>query len=167
MTTPTVSSTPVLHATLVWGAIVGAACLLLAGGIGLAAAGIPGLFSGLLGALVGVVFPALTAISILIGNRWFGRPHYVEIFFGVVLGGWLLKFVLFVIALLVLARMEWVVPLVFYFSLVGSAVAALVVDLVVLSRMRLPAVSDLGLREGSAGVSGTGGAEAPSEDPRV
>ena len=137
-----VSSTPVLRTALVWGLVVGVIVAVAAAIIGFAVGGVEGLWSGVVGALVGVVFPALTAVSLLIGNHWYGRPAYLQIFFGVVLGGWLLKFVLVIVALLLLGRMEWVVPLVFYLSLVIAAVASLVVDLVVLSKMRLPAVSD-------------------------
>lgn len=142
MISSTVSSTPVLRATLIWGLAIGSIVILGAAALGFAVAQSQGLWSGVVGALVGVVFPSLTAVSILIANRWYGSTYFLQIFFGVVLGGWLLKFVLVIVALFVLGRMPWVVPIVFYLSLVTAAVASLVVDLVVLSRMRLPAVSD-------------------------
>lgn len=137
-----VSSTPILRTALVWGAAVGAVVIAAAAGIGFAVAGAPGSWSGVVGAAVGVVFPALTAVSILIGNRWYGTPSYLQVFFGVVLGGWLLKFVLVIVAMIALLRVEWIVPVVFFVALVAAAIASLVVDLVVLTRMRLPAVSD-------------------------
>lgn len=142
MSTNPVSSTPVLRTALLWGGLIGGVVIVGAAVIGFAVGGGAGLWSGVIGALVGVVFPALTAVSILIGNRWFGTPHYLQIFAGVVLGGWLLKFVLVIVALLALMRVDWIVTGVFYGALVAAAVASLVVDLVVLSRMRLPAVSD-------------------------
>lgn len=143
MTRPTVSSTPLLRMTLVVGSIVGGVLLVAAGVVGFLVAGEDGLASGLVGALIGAVFPAFTAISILVANRFYGRPAYLQIFFGVVLGGWLLKFILVIVALVVLTRVDWVVPLVFYFSLLATAIASLVVDLIVLMKMRLPAVSDI------------------------
>ncbi len=144
---PTVSSTPILRTALIAGSAVGGSLLVAAAVVGYLVAQGEGLASGLVGALVGVVFPALTAVSILVANRWFGSPAYLQIFFGVVLGGWLLKFVLVIVALVVLTRVDWIVPLVFYFSLLATAVASLVVDLVVLMRMRLPAASDVALPE--------------------
>jgi hypothetical protein len=137
-----VSSTPVLRTALRWGVTVGLVVIVAAAVIGFVIAGASGLWSGVIGALVGVVFPALTAVSILVGNHWFGTPNYLQIFFGVVMGGWVLKFVLVIVALLLLMRVEWIVTGVFYGALVAAAVASLVVDLVVLSRMRLPGVSD-------------------------
>ncbi|GAA2072937.1 hypothetical protein [Microbacterium hatanonis] len=137
-----VSSTPVLRTALRWGLLVGLGVVVLAAVVGVAVGGADGLWSGVIGALVGVLFPALTAVSILVGNHWFGTPNYLQIFFGVVMGGWILKFVLVIVALLLLMRVEWLVTPVFYGALVAAAVASLVVDLVVLSRMRLPGVSD-------------------------
>lgn len=138
-----ISSTPVLRAALVWGLGVGLAVAAVAAIIGGIVAGSAGVGSALLGALVGIVFPALSALSILIANRYYGGPAFLQIFFGVVAGMWLVKFVIVIVALLLISRLEWVAPFVFYFSLVAAAVAALVVDLVVLKKMRLPAVSDV------------------------
>lgn len=145
MNSTPVSSTPVLRAALVGGAIVGGLAVLISGAVGFFVADAAGLWSGVLGALVGVIFPAMTAISILVANRWFGTPGFLQIFFGVVMGAWLLKFVLVIVLLIVLVRLEWVVPLVFYFSLVATAVASLVIDLVVISRMRISGASDVQL----------------------
>lgn len=145
MNRATVSSTPVLRAALTWGTGIGGAAVLIAAVVGLLIAQGPGLWSGVLGALVGVVFPALTALSILVANRWFGTPAFLQIFFGIVMGAWIVKFALVIVLLLVLARLDWVVPLIFYVSLVATAVASLVVDLMVLSKIRVPAASDVDL----------------------
>ncbi|MFG6403434.1 hypothetical protein [Microbacterium sp. P04] len=140
-----VSSNPVLQTVLRWGSTVGVIVIVAAAVVGFLVAAGAGLWSGVIGALVGVVFPALTAVSILVANRWFGTPNYIPIFFGIVMGGWVLKFVVVIVALLILSRVEWIVAPVFYFSLVAAAIASLVVDFVVLSRMRLPGVSDISL----------------------
>lgn len=149
MTTP-VSSTPVLRAALIWSAVVAVAVLVVAVTVGWFVAGANGAWSGGVGAAVGAIFPALTAVSILVANRFYGNPAWLQIFFGVVLGGWLLKFILVIVAFLVLLRMDWVVAPVFFFALLATAVSSLVVDLVVISRMRLPAVSDTVLPQQSA-----------------
>lgn len=139
------SSTPILHTAMRWGGIIGVIVVVAAGAIGVLIAGVHGLFSGVIGASVGVVFPMLTALSIVIANRWYGTPGYLTTFFAVVLGSWLLKFVVVIVLLVLLQGVEWVHPLVFFFSLVAGAVASLAVDLIVLQRMRLPAVSDAAL----------------------
>ena len=72
------------------------------------------------------------ALSILIANRWYGDDLYVPVFFGIVLGGWILKFVVFIVVLLVLRGQPWVDPTVFFVSVVVSVLASLVVDVVVL-----------------------------------
>jgi hypothetical protein len=140
-----VSSTPILRAVLVWGGIIAAAVIVVAGVVGFLVAEAPGLWSGVLGALVGAVFPAFTAATILFANRWFGTPNYAAIFFGVFLGVWLLKLILFVVVLFVLFGQAWTVPGVLYGALIAAVVGSLAVDLIVVWRMRVPAVSDIAL----------------------
>jgi hypothetical protein len=140
-----VSSTPLLRTALTWGGIVAGALAVLGAIIGFLVGGTDGLISALAGVIVAAVFLGITAASILIANRWFGDPLYVPIFFGIVLGGWLLKIVLFIIAMLVLRGQPWIDPIVFYIALVVSVVASLAVDLLVLLRMRVPHVSDVAL----------------------
>ncbi|MFJ4158596.1 hypothetical protein [Microbacterium testaceum] len=139
------SSTPVLRTALVWGGIVTAVLLVLGAVIGFLVGGAGGLGSALSGVAVSAIFLAVTAISILVANRWFGDPLYVPIFFGIVLGGWLLKLILFIVAIVVLRGQGWVDPVVFYVALVVSVIASLAVDVVVLLRMRIPSVSDVTL----------------------
>jgi hypothetical protein len=140
-----VSSTPVLRTTLVWSAIVTAALLVVGAIAGFLVAGLTGLWSALIGVLLAAVFLAITGISILIANRWYGDPLYVPIFFGVVLGGWLLKFVVFVVVLVLLRGQPWIQPGVFFVAIVVGIVAALSVDVVTLLRMRIPHASDVEL----------------------
>ncbi|MDF2492633.1 MAG: hypothetical protein K0R60_994 [Microbacterium sp.] len=140
--TPTVSSTPILRTALLWSAAVTAALIVAGAIIGFVVAGPSGIWSALAGVLVAAVFLGITAASILIANRWFGDPLYVPIFFGIVLGGWILKLVLFVVALFLLRDQPWVVPTVFFLALVASVIASLIIDVVVMTRMRLPNVSD-------------------------
>jgi len=139
------SSTPVLRTALLWGGIVTAALLVIGAVVGFSVGGAGGLGSALAGVAVSAVFLAVTAASILIANRWFGDPLYVPIFFGIVLGGWLLKLVLFIVAIVVLRGQAWVDPMIFYVALVVSVLASLVVDVVVLLRMRIPSASDVSL----------------------
>ncbi|MFD5225129.1 hypothetical protein ACFWHT_05835 [Microbacterium sp. NPDC058342] len=145
MTPSPVSSTPILRRTLIWSAGAALVLAVIAAGIGFAVAGPQGLWSGLIGVLLAFVFLGITGGSILFANRWFGDPLYVQLFFAIVLGGWLLKIGLFVVLMIVLRGQPWIVPLVFFLSLVAGIAMSLIVDVVVLMRMRLPNVSDIDL----------------------
>ncbi len=142
MTQNPVSSTPILRATLLWAAGATAILAIVAAVLGFLADGQNGLWSGLLGVLLAAVFLAITGISILIANRWFGQPLYVQLFFAIVLGGWFVKLGIFVVVMLVLRDQPWISPLVFFLSIVAGVVLSLVIDVVVLLKMRLPHVSD-------------------------
>jgi hypothetical protein len=137
-----VSSNPILRTTLVWAGVVTAVLAIVGGAIGFFVGGVTGLWAALLGVLIGALFLAITAISILIANRWFGDPLFVPIFFGIVLGGWILKFVVFLVILLAIRGQGWFQETagIFFFALVAGVVASLVVDAVVVMRMRVPAV---------------------------
>lgn len=145
MTPSPVSSNPILRRTLIWSAVSALVLGLVAGGIGFAVAGVNGLWSGLLGVVLAVLFLGITAGSILFANRWFGDPIYVQLFFAIVLGGWLLKLGIFLVVMMLLSSQDWVVPLVFFLSIVAGVAMSLIVDVIVLTRMRLPNVSDISL----------------------
>jgi hypothetical protein len=136
-----ITSTPVLRTTLIWSAVVTAVLAVIGAILGFIAAGAHGLFSALAGIILAAVFLGITGASILIANRWFGDALYVPIFFGIVLGGWLLKFVVFIVVLLVLRGQPWVEPTVFFVALVAGVLASLVIDVIVMTRMRVPAVA--------------------------
>ena len=137
-----VSSTPILRRTLIWSAVATVVLAVLAGGIGFMVAQGSGLLSGLLGVLLSALFLAITGISILVANRWYGDPLYVQLFFAIVLGGWLLKLGVFVVVMIVLGGASWIHPMTFFLSIVAGVIMSLVIDVVVLTRMRLPHVSD-------------------------
>ncbi|MFC8680895.1 hypothetical protein ACFT30_05185 [Microbacterium ureisolvens] len=139
------SSTAILRTVLVWSGSVTAVLAVVGAIVGYLVAGTDGLWSALAGVLIAAVFLGITAASILIANRWYGDALYVPIFFGIVLGGWILKFVVFLIALFVLRDQPWIVGPVFFLALVASVLASLAIDVVVLLRMRVPHVSDVQL----------------------
>ena len=145
MSATPISSTPILRTVLVWSATVTAILAVVGAVVGFLVAGTDGLWSALAGVLIAALFLAITAASILIANRWFGDALYVPIFFGIVLGGWILKFVVFLIALFVLRDQPWIVGPVFFVALVASVLASLAIDVVALLRMRVPHVSDVEL----------------------
>jgi hypothetical protein len=137
-----VSSTPILRRTLIWSAVATAALAVVAALVGFLVGQGEGLVSGLLGVLLSALFLAITGISILVANRWYGDPLYVQFFFAIVLGGWLLKLGVFLVVMIVLSGQPWLNGLVFFLSIVAGVLMSLVIDVIVLSQMRLPHVSD-------------------------
>lgn len=148
--TPT--SNPVLRRALAWGALLAGVILVVSAVLGFVFAGVPGLLGGLIGTLMAVVFMGITAASILAANRFASSDLFVGAFFGIVLGGWILKFIVFIVLVVVLRDADWVNPTVLFLSLVAGVLASLVVDVLVVAKSRLPYVSDVELPK------------APSED---
>jgi hypothetical protein len=141
--TPT--SNPVLKRALLWGALLAGVILVVAGVLGLIFAGVEGLVSAVVGTIMAVVFMAITAASILLANRFAGSDLFVGAFFGIVLGGWLLKFVLFIVLVVVLRDAPWLNGTVLFLSIVAGVIASLVVDVLVVAKSRLPYASDVTL----------------------
>jgi hypothetical protein len=141
--TPT--SNPVLRRALLWGGVLAAVIAVVGGIVGFAVAGTEGLVSALLGTLIAVVFMGITAGSILLANRFAGSDLFVGAFFGIVLGGWLLKFILFIVLVVLLRGAEWLDPVVLFLAIVAGVIGSLVVDVLVVARSRLPYASDVQL----------------------
>lgn len=146
------SSNPVLRRTLIWSAVATVVLAVIGAVIGGLVAGTPGVVSALAGIVLAAIFLAMTALTILIANRWYGDPLYVPIFFGGVLGGWLVKFVLFFIVLMILRGQDWMQPMIFFVAVVVSVFFTLIIDVVVMLKSRLPYVSDTGLPSPTAGT---------------
>lgn len=141
--TPT--SNPVLRRALAWGGLLAAIILVVSAVLGLVFAGVPGLLGALIGTLMAVVFMGITAASILLANRFSGSDLFVGAFFGIVLGGWLLKFIVFIVLVVLLRDASWLDTTVLFLSLVAGVIASLVVDVLVVAKSRLPYVSDVEL----------------------
>lgn len=142
---PTPAITSMLRQVLIWTGIAAIVLVVLSGGIGFLTAGSDGLWSGLAGVALAILFLALTPLSVLIANRWYGREMFATVFFGIVMGSWLLKLVVFVVAIVILRGQDWVVPLIIFLALVAGIVVSLVIDAVVFTRMRMPYVSEVSL----------------------
>jgi hypothetical protein len=138
-------STPIFRQSLKWGAIASLAIAVLGGGIGYIVDGTIGLTSALIGTALALLFLSITAGSILFANRFFGSDLYVPIFFGVVLGGWIVKFALFLILALLLKDQPWINPVVLFLSVIVGVLVSLVIDVVIVSRSRMLYASDVTL----------------------
>jgi hypothetical protein len=149
-----VSVTPILTRALRYGAILALAVAVVAGAIGEVVAGLPGLLGGLFGALLAAVFLGLTAASMLFAGRIAKGDTTGPTFFGIVLGVWFVKLVVFVVAAILLGRLAWVDPYVFFFSVIAAVIGSLVADIVAFLRARVPYVSDVVLPGEKTGTSG-------------
>lgn len=154
-----VSSTPILRTTLLWSAGATAVLALAGALLGYVAAGPEGLWSALAGVVLAALFLSITGLSILIANRWYGDDLYVPVFFGIVMGGWILKFIVFIAVLLILRGQPWINPVVFFIAIVAGVVVSLLIDVIVMLRMRIPHVSDTTL------PSVAPDDDAPRQDP--
>jgi hypothetical protein len=142
------SSTPVFRRVLGYGLLFAAVVALASMLVGGLTAGGPGVVSGLIGAAMAAVFLSITALSMLVANRFIGSDLYVGLFFGIVLGSWIVKFVLFLALALALRDQPWIQPLVLFLSLIVCVLGSLVLDVIVVTRSRIPYVSDSRLPKG-------------------
>lgn len=138
----TPSSNPVLRRALALGGMVALAIAVVGGLIGWFVDGGVGLVSALLGTALAVVFMGVTAGSILLANKFSGSDLFVGAFFGIVLGGWLLKFVVFFIVVLLLKDQAWVNPVVLFLAVIAGVLGSLIVDVLVMLKTKMPYVSD-------------------------
>lgn len=122
----------VFRRVIVFSIVVVAVIAIGGSAIGFAIAGEAGVISALIGALVALLFSAFTVVSF-----WVGSKLPLAAFFGIVLGGWLLKFVVFAIALVSLREADFINGPVFFFSLVTAVLGGLVVDAWVVSKARV------------------------------
>jgi hypothetical protein len=114
--------------------------VLLGSLIGYLVAGQSGVFAALIGSGAAFLFTALTALSVLIGSKL-----NLAGFLGAVLGGWLVKMVLFLIGFSFLNKAAWLShesrPIVF-FTVVAAVIGGLVIDTMIVSKARLTATEE-------------------------
>jgi hypothetical protein len=122
------------------GAALVAAIGLVGSLVGYLLTGLPGVYAALIGSGAAFLFTALTALSVLIGSKL-----NLAGFLGAVLGGWLIKMVLFLIGFSFLNRSDWLTrdsrPIVF-FTVVSAVIGGLVIDTLIVSKARLTATLD-------------------------
>lgn len=143
------TSVPVLRRILLYGAVLALAIMVIGAIIGGLTVGGRGVVSALIGTLMAVVFMGITAGSILLANRVAGSASSVGAFFGIVMGGWLVKFVVFLVLVMLLKDQPWIHPLVLFLSIIAGVIGSLVVDIVVIMKSRMPYVSDVALPRAS------------------
>lgn len=143
--TPSADQTPVSQPlflkALKWSIVVTVVMVIVFGAVGYVVSAERGLVGGVIGAAAAGIFFALTIGSIAFGNRFASSDLYTGIFFGVVMGAWLLKFVLFIVGALLLKGQPWLDPKVLFVSIIVGAVVSLIMDAIIMLKSRIPLVS--------------------------
>ncbi len=117
--------------------LLAAAIAIFGGVIGIVVYGNPGLVSALLGAAIAMLFGTLTILSIK-----FGSKLGLNGFYAIVLGGWLIKILLFALLLGVLQGAEFISGPMFFFAVVASVLGGLAIDSYLILSAKLPAVEN-------------------------
>jgi hypothetical protein len=142
---PTPSSSPVFATILKYDVLLAVVIAIVGGIIGFVVDGWTGALSALIGTVMVLVFAGITAASILVANRFVASPLYTTLFFVIVLGSWIVKFLLFIVLVVLLRGQPWVNDIVLFLSIVVAVLGTLVVDVVVVARTRMPYASDVRL----------------------
>ncbi|MCR8670713.1 hypothetical protein [Agrococcus sp. HG114] len=134
------TTTQIMRRILLWGAVLAGAVAVVGGIVGWVLAAGAGVASALVGTALAIVFCMLTAASIMLALKASRGQMVSGAFFGIVLGGWLLKFVLFIVLVLVLGDQEWLHRGVAFGALVAAVIGSLVIDCVVIATSRQPLI---------------------------
>lgn len=126
----------VFSKVLKFGSLLIAGIAIVGGTISFFVAGLPGLYGALIGSTIALVFVSLTALSVL-----FGGKLNLGGFYAVVLGGWLLKIILFIGIIATVSRVDGLNRVAIFASLVASVLGSLAVDAFVVTKAKIPAVS--------------------------
>jgi len=129
-------SSAILGRAIAYGAILTVSIAVVGSIVGYLVAGNSGMISALIGAGLTALFMGLTAGSIVIASRASGGDSASTIFFAVVLGAWLMKFVVFIAILVVLRSQPFLEPVVFFFAMLAAVLGSLVVDVLAFVRAR-------------------------------
>ncbi len=137
------SAIPIMKRILAYGGVLAAVIAVVGSVVGYLVAGGRGVVSALIGTAIALVFLGITTASVMIATRVSKGDLLNVTFFAIVMGAWLLKFVLFLVVVFLLRGQPWIQPIVLFLSLIVAVLGTLVVDVVVIARSRQPYVSDL------------------------
>jgi hypothetical protein len=138
----------IMTLSLKYGAVLTGAMLVLGGAIGFLVAGVPGLVSALIGAGLTAVFMGFTAGSILLAARLTKGDGLNPLFYGIVLGVWALKIIVFFVIMLGLSTVAWVDARILFGSVIVAVAGSLIVDMIAFARARVPYASNVELPGG-------------------
>jgi hypothetical protein len=129
-----------IRTALLLGGIVTLGIAVVGGAIGYWLVGPMGIWSALVGSAIAFVFMGITAGSILLGQKASGGSIASGVFFAIVLGSWLLKFVLFLVVAFAIRNSESLDTVIAFSCVIAAVLGALVSDVVAISRARVPIV---------------------------
>jgi hypothetical protein len=125
----------VMFRVLKLGSLLVLAVISIGSAVGFLVAGTSGVLAALSGGLAALAFTALTVFSLMLGAK-LGLGGFLA----VVLGGWLIKMVLFLVFFWVLNNADWLSsearPVVF-FTVVAAVIAGLVLDTWIVTKARI------------------------------
>ncbi|MBN9150006.1 MAG: hypothetical protein KF739_04300 [Cryobacterium sp.] len=132
---------PVYSRALRLGSLVTLGIAILGSIAGYFLSGLPGVFSALMGAGLALVFMGLTAASMIVAVRVTGNAPPPDVrFFGIVVGTWFVKLIVFVGVAIWLRGEPWLDPMVFFVAALAAVIGLLIVDVVALQTSRVPYV---------------------------
>ncbi len=134
------SSAPLFTRVLIYGGILALAIAIIGSIIGNAVAGGSGVLSALVGAASTAVFLGLTAASVLIAGKVTKGKDSLNGFFGIIVGTWLVKLILFIVVALWLRTQDWLEPYVFFGTVLAAVIGSLIVDVLAFQFTRTPYV---------------------------
>jgi hypothetical protein len=129
-------SSAILGRALAYGVILTVTIAVIGSFIGFLVAGSSGLISALIGAGLTALFMGFTAGSIVLASRATNGDPSSTLFFGIVLGVWLIKFIVFIAILVILRGQPFLEPIVFFFAMIAAVIGSLVVDVLAFVRAR-------------------------------
>ena len=129
-----------IRRTWLWGIVGVSVVAVVASVAGALVAELDGMLAALLGTAVGFAFLALTPLSITwalkAGQGDVSRPG----FFAVVLGVWLVKFIVFLALVFWLGDVAWAHQETLFLTIVGALLVGLIVEVTVVVRSRPPEI---------------------------
>ena len=130
----------VIRRALFWGVVSTTIVVIVASVVGALVAELSGMLAALVGGAIGFVLLALTPLSIMWGFKAGGGSVLAPGFFAVVLGVWMVKFIAFVALIFLVGDIAALHRETLFLTIVASLLVALVSDLVVVVRSRMPYV---------------------------
>jgi hypothetical protein len=123
-------------ALILTSALVGLIAL-LGMGIGYLVVGSIAIPSALIGSAIALVFSSVTILSI-----WFGSKLGLNGFFALLMGGWLIKIVVFALVLSVLSGADFISGPVLFLAVVASVLGTLAIESWVVLRSRVQTIGE-------------------------
>lgn len=132
------NATLAFRRALVYNVVVVLAVAVVGGLAAGLAVGAPGVVSALIAAAMGLVLSAITVGALLLAGRLVRDDPGNPLFVAVVLGSWLVKFALFLVAVLLLRGQDFIHPIAIFVCIVAVVVGDAVADAVAVVRARVP-----------------------------